>query len=49
MLKFGREVDDRGMGKTKQKNVFYVGFFLIFLTFFGLRPIRFVELIEINY
>ena len=34
MLKFGHEVDDRGMGKTKQKNVFYVGFFFIFFYLF---------------
>ena len=48
MLIFGREIDRRGMGKAMEKNVVYVGFFINFLAIFGLRPIRFVDLIEIN-
>lgn len=48
MLIFDREVDRRDMGQTKEKNVVYVGFFIVFLAIFGHRPIRFVDLIEIN-
>ena len=48
MLIFDREVHRRDMGKSKEKNVVYVGFFIVFLAIFGHRPIRFVDLIEIN-
>lgn len=47
MLIFDREVDRRDMGQTKEKMLF-VGFFIVFLAIFGHRPIRFVDLIEIN-
>ena len=47
MLKFGRE-GDGSMGKTKGKNVVYVGVFRVFWATFLYRPIRFVDLIEIN-
>ena len=47
MLIFDREVDRRGLGKTKEKNVVYVGFFFFF-AIFGRPPIRFVDLIDIN-
>ena len=46
MLIFDREVDRRGLGKTKEKNVVYVGFF--FFAIFGRPSIRFVDLIDIN-
>lgn len=48
MLIFDREIDRGDMGQTKEKNVVYVGFFIVFLAIFGHRPIRFVDLIEIN-
>ena len=46
MLIFDREVDRRDMEKTKEKNAVYVGFFIALWENFGLRPIRFVDLIE---
>jgi len=48
MLIFDREVDRRDLGKTKEKNVVYVGFFIVFLAIFGCPPIRFHNLIDIN-
>ena len=36
------------MGKTTLKNVVYVGVFLVFWVIFLYRPIRFVDLIEID-
>ena len=43
MLIFDREVDRRDLGKTKEKNVVYVGFFIVFSAIFGRPPIRFVD------
>ena len=48
MLIFDREVDRRDLGKTKEKNVVYVGFSLFFWAIFGRPPITFVDLIDIN-
>ena len=48
MLIFDHEVDRRDMGKTKEKNAVYVGFFIAFGAIFGHQPIRFVDLIDIN-
>ena len=48
MLIFDREVDRRDQGKTKEKNVVYVGLFIVFSAMFGHPPIRFVDLIDIN-
>ena len=48
MVIFYREVDRRDLGKTKEKNVVYVGFFIVFWPFFGRPPIRFFDLIDIN-
>ena len=48
MLKLGREVKDRRMGKIKLKKVVFVTFLTVFLAIFGFRPIRTLDLIEIN-
>ena len=48
MLKLGREVQDRGVGKTKLKKVVYVTFSIVFSAIFLYRPIRMLDLIEIN-
>ena len=48
MLIFYREVDRRDLGKTKEKNVVYVGFFSVFWAIFGRPLIRFFDLIDIN-
>lgn len=48
MLIFDHEVDRRDMGKTKEKNAVYVGFFIAFWVIFFHQPIRLVDLIEIN-
>ena len=48
MLIFYREVDRRDLGKTKEKNVVYVGFFIVFWAIFARPPIRFFDLIDIN-
>ena len=50
MLIFYREVDRRDLGKTKEKNVVYVGFFIVFLGDFWAstnQMLRFI-LIDIN-
>ena len=48
MLKLDREVQDRGMGKIKLKKVVFVTFLSVFAAIFGFRPIRVLDLIEIN-
>ena len=51
MLIFYREVDRRDLGKTNEKNVVYVGFFIAFFgRFLAVHqiPIRFFDLIDIN-
>ena len=48
MLKLGREVQDRGVGKIKLKKVVLSTFFAVFSVIFGFRPIRMIDLIEIN-
>ena len=49
MLKFGREEQRKGVGKTKQKSAVFVTFFPIFRQFFDIyRPIGFTDLIEYN-
>ena len=48
MLKLGREVKDMGMGKIKLKKVVFVTFLTVFSAMFGFRPIRMLDLIEIN-
>ena len=48
MLKLGREVYDRGMWKIKLKKGVFVMFLTVFLAIFGFRPIRTVDIIEIN-
>ena len=48
MLKLGREVKDRRMGKIKLKKVVFVTFFFVFSLIFGFQPIRTHHLIEIK-
>ena len=48
MLIFYREVDRRDLGKTNEKNVVYVGFFIVFWAIFGRPPIRLFHLIDID-
>ena len=48
MLKLGREVKDRRMGKIKLKKVVFVTFFFVFSSIFGFQPIRTHHLIEIK-
>ena len=48
MLKLGREVKDRRMGKIKLKKVVFVTFFFVFSSIFGFQPIRTHHFIEIK-
>ena len=48
MLKLGREVKDRRMGKIKLKKLFLSRFVAVFSAIFGFQPIRTLDLIEIN-
>ena len=48
MLKLGREVYNKGMGKIKRRKVVFVTFLTVFLAIFGFLPIRTLDLIEIN-
>ena len=48
MLKLGREVYDKGMGKIRLTKVVFVTFLTVLLAIFGFPPIRMLDLIEIN-
>ena len=48
MLKLGREVEYRSMGRTTHKKVIYSEFLLGFSAIFWYQPIRFADLIEIK-
>ena len=48
MLKLGREVKNRRVGKIKLKKVVFVNFFFVFSSIFAFQPIRTHHLIEIK-
>jgi len=48
MLKLGREVKDRRIGKITLKKVVYFTFFFVFSSIFAFQPIRTHHLIEIK-